>query len=387
MKTKSPDKMNFLIVDDVDNMRRSIRTMLKLIKYGREYYEAANGRDAWKILEQGQVRIDFIISDYNMPKMKGTELLNLVRSNKKLRDIPFLMVTAEANMDVVAEAAEHDVDAYMTKPFVTATLEQKVNQLLDKINNPDPLTKHLLFARALEEKGEIDMAIAEAKKASAINTESSRPFRELGRLFLKKGDLKKGQLCFEKATDLNRLDVSSYHALGQIYYRQGKIDKAMDNFSRAMEISPRHSDRALNFAKLLLKKKLTSEAEKVLRLVLKNSGEDIDLKEDIADTCRAHGLYELAVKTYREVLRQDPERYYLLKKIGITHAQQGEDHEAVKILEKAAEKFSEDIELLLAMAKAYLRLKIMMRADKWAAKVARLDPKNEEAREILKKCV
>ncbi|HIJ78374.1 MAG: tetratricopeptide repeat protein [Desulfobulbaceae bacterium] len=387
MKLKSPKDMNFLIVDDVDNMRRSVKAMLKLIHYGKSFYEAANGRDAWQILQDENVAIDFIVSDYNMPYVSGTELLNLIRGSKKLRDIPFLMITAEANMDIVAEAAEHDVDAYMTKPFVTATLEQKVNELLGQINNPNEFTKLLLVSRTLEEAGDIDGAIDAAKKASQLNGQSSRPYRELGRLFVKKGDLPKGQICFEKATDINRLDVSSYHALGQIYFRQGKVDKAMENFSRAMDISPRHSDRALNFAKLLMKKNLLKEAEKVLRLVLKTKANDADFKEDIADSCRDFGIYDLAVKTYREVLKLDPERYYLNKKIGLTQMLMEDLNEAVKSLEKAADKFTEDIEVMLALSRAYFKMKMKMRADKWATKIVRIDPGHKEARDIMNQCL
>ena len=387
MKLKAPKDMIFLVVDDIDNMRRSIKAMLKLVHFGKEFYEAANGRDAWKLLQDENLTIDFIICDYNMPHMSGTELLGLIRATKKWRDIPFLMVTAEANMDIVAEAAEHDVDAYMTKPFVTATLEQKVNELLGQVQNPSPFNKLLLQARTLEEKGNLDGAVAAATEAAKLNDRSSKPYRELGRLFGKKGDLKKAQLCFEKAVEINRLDVSSYHALGQIYFRQGKMEMALENFNRAMEISPRHADRAMNFAKLLIKKNLLPEAEKVLRLVLKTKANDIDFKEDIADTCNSCGLGELAVKSYREVLKADPERIYLNKKIGMALYTAGDCNEAVKLLEKAAEKTADDIELFLVLGKAYFSMKQLVRADQWVSKVLRLDPGHKEARAILDKCL
>jgi len=264
MKLKAPQDMVFLVVDDIDNMRRSIKAMLKLLHFGKEFYEAANGREAWRFLKDDNITIDFIISDYNMPYMSGTELLGLIRASRKLRDIPFLMVTAEANMDVVAEAAEHDVDAYLTKPFVTGTLEQKVLELLDQSNNPSPFNQLLLQVRTLEEKGDLDGAIGAAREAAKLNDRSSRPYREMGRLLGKKGDLKKAQLCFERAVEINRLDVNSLHALGQIYFHQGKIEMALDSFNRAMQISPRHAERAMNFAKLLIKKKLLPEAAKTI---------------------------------------------------------------------------------------------------------------------------
>lgn len=386
-RLKPPSKMNFLIVDDADNMRRSIRAMLKLIRYGKEYHEAENGRSAWEFLKKGAHPVDFIIADWNMPYMTGTELLNRVRATPKLREIPFLMITAEANQEVVAEAAEHDVDAYLTKPFVTSSLEQKIIDLLKQAANPSPVVLHLKKARELEEEGDIETAIDEAKKALTLNNQSSRPFRELGRLFTKKGDLKNALSCFQKAVEINRLDVTSYHYLGQIFHRMGNFGKATDFFAKAMSISPRHNERALNYAKLLLKQKNLQEAEKVFKLVLHNSSSDLDLKEDIAHTCREHGLSELAAKTYSEVLKEDPERFYLRKHLGMTLLETGQTSEAVEVMEKAAEKNTEDIDLFLALAKAYFGMNLPIRADKWASRVMRLDPQNREAKKILDKCL
>lgn len=380
---KSPKDMTFLVIDDLDNMRRSIRAMLRLIHFGKDFYEAANGRDALALLEKDKYPIDFIISDYKMPYMSGTELLHKLRGNPKYRDIPFLMITAEANQEVVAEAAEHDVDAYMTKPFVTASLEQKINELLRQAENPSPLTTHMKNARNLEEKGDIAGAIAEAKKAAMANENSSRPLRELGRLSVKKGDLKTALRFFLKAIELNRLDVTSYHYLGQIYYKAGDISKACDHFATAMEISPRHSDRAINFSKLLLKQKKLKEAEKVLKLVLRNNNHDIDLKEDVAEACGQNGLYDMAIKAYREVLQEDPERFYLKKNLGITLRRAGDNADAVKILEEALDKIGEDIEIMQELANLYMVLKMPMRADKWATRILRIDPNNPLAKKLL----
>ena len=382
-----PKHMNFLVVDDQDNMRRSVRAMLKLINYGRQIFEAPNGREAWKLLTgEEAVHIDFIICDYAMPFMKGTELLSRLRNHKKWRDVPFLMITAESNKEVVAEAAEHDVDAYLTKPFVTATLEHKIDELLEKFFNPDPLTKHLRAARDLEEADDIPGAIAETKKASAANPRSSRPMRELGRLLLKVGSWKKSMKCFQRAIDINRLDVTSYHYLGQIFYRQGEVDKAISYFSRAMDISPRHSDRAIKFARLLTKTDKVAEAEKVLRLVLKNNNDDDGIKEDIGALAMEHGLYSLAIKCYRSILKNNSDLALIRKKMGIAMQKSGMNNEAALHLEKVAGKLGEDLDLLLALAEAYFAMDMMVRADKWASMAHRLYPENKEAKKILAKC-
>ncbi|OKY73655.1 MAG: response regulator [Desulfobulbaceae bacterium DB1] len=383
----SPHTMSILIVDDQDNMRRSIRAMLKLINYGKEFFEAPNGKEAWRFLTTSNTGIDFIISDYAMPFVKGTELLSRIRGHKKLRDIPFLMITAEANKEVVAEAAEHEVDAYLTKPFVTASLEHKINELLAKSMNPDPLTLHLRNARDLEEKEDIEGAINEAKLASAANPRSSRPFRELGRLMLKAGDMAKALKCFQKAIEINRLDVTSYHYLGQIFYRQGEIDKATGFFAQAMEISPRHSDRAIKFARLLTKAGKTAEAEKVLRLILKNSPNDFEIQEDVAAIAMEQEIYPLAIKCYRAILKENSDRLQINKKLGIALQKSGINNEAVLHLEKAATKYVEDLDLLLALAEAFLAMGMLVRADKWASIAHRLYPESREAKKILDHCL
>ena len=384
---KSPRFMNFLIVDDQDNMRRSIRAMLKLINYGKELHEAPNGREAWKFLTSDNASIDFIISDYAMPFMKGTELLSRIRTHKKLRDIPFLMITAEANKEVVAEAAEHEVDAYLTKPFVTASLEHKIDELLARAFTPDPLTLHLRQARDLEEKGDVPGAIEEVKMASAANPRSSRPFRELGRLMLKTGDMPTGLKCFQKAIEINRMDVTSYHYLGQIYYRQGELDKAISHFAQAMEISPRHADRAIKFVRLLIKKGTRPEAEKVLRLILKNNGNDPDIQEEVAGLAMDLEQFTLAIKCYRTILKDQPDYMLINKKLGIALQKNEMYNEAVLHLEKAAGKYGEDLDLLLSLAQAYLAMNMPIRADKWANLANRLYPDNAEVKAILDKCL
>ncbi|MFH1217665.1 MAG: tetratricopeptide repeat protein [Pseudomonadota bacterium] len=382
-----PRTMNILIVDDQDNMRRSIKAMLQLINYGKEIFEAPNGEEAWKFLTATEATIDFIISDYAMPFLKGTELLSRIRCHKKLRDIPFLMITAEANKEVVAEAAEHDVDAYLTKPFVTASLEHKINELLEKSLRPDSLTLHLRNARDLEEKGDIEGAMAEAEQASASNPRSSRPFRELGRLKLMAGNTEDALKCFQKAVEINRLDVTSYHYLGQIFYRQGDITKATGYFAQAMEISPRHSDRAIKFARLLIKAGKGAEAEKVLRLILKNNPNDRDIQEDVAAIALEHEIYNLAIKCYRNIVKENPDHFLLHKKLGIALQKNGMTKEAVPHLEKAASKHGEELDLLLALAEAFLAMGMLVRADKWASIARRLYPESREAKKILDQCL
>ncbi len=73
--------------------------------------------------------VQFIISDWNMPKMTGVELLKAIRANPTHRDVPFLMVTAEADKENIVEAVKNGANNYIVKPFNAATLKDKIEKV------------------------------------------------------------------------------------------------------------------------------------------------------------------------------------------------------------------------------------------------------------------
>ena len=125
----SSKDMKILVVDDFPTMRRIIRNLLKELGY-LNVEEAEDGSKALSRLKDE--RFDFVISDWNMPNMTGIELLRAVRSDPALKDMPFLMVTAEAEKDHVIEAIKAGVDNYIVKPFTAATLKEKIDKVIEK---------------------------------------------------------------------------------------------------------------------------------------------------------------------------------------------------------------------------------------------------------------
>lgn len=116
-----------LIVDDFATMRRILKNILKQLGF-TNLVEADDGTTAWEALE-GQ-SIDLIISDWNMPKMTGIELLRKVRASDKYKKTPFLMVTAEAQKQNVIEAVQAGVSNYVVKPFTAEAIFDKLAKIL-----------------------------------------------------------------------------------------------------------------------------------------------------------------------------------------------------------------------------------------------------------------
>ena len=118
--------MKILVVDDFSTMRRIIKNILRQLGFNN-IVEADDGSSAVGILERE--RVDLIISDWNMPIMTGIEFLRHVRSTDETKDIPFLMVTAEAQQENIIEAVKAKVSNYIVKPFTADTLNEKLEKI------------------------------------------------------------------------------------------------------------------------------------------------------------------------------------------------------------------------------------------------------------------
>lgn len=113
--------MNVLIVDDIEAMLRVLRNLLKQLNF-RNIDQAANGSEALAKLRAGDFGL--VISDWQMEPMTGIDLIREMRADKKLKNLPFVMVTAETQKDRLAVAKEAGVDTTIIKPLTADSLKK-----------------------------------------------------------------------------------------------------------------------------------------------------------------------------------------------------------------------------------------------------------------------
>ena len=119
--------MPILIVDDYKTMLRIIRNLLKQLGF-ENVEDATDGSSALQKLRERPYGL--VISDWNMEPMTGLQLLREVRSDAKLQELPFIMITAESKTENVVAAKEAGVNNYIVKPFNAATLKTKLTSVL-----------------------------------------------------------------------------------------------------------------------------------------------------------------------------------------------------------------------------------------------------------------
>ncbi len=129
-----PPDTRVLVVDDFKTMRKIVVNSLGVLGL-KNVVEAEDAADALPIAEKAaadKVPFGLIVSDWNMPKMQGIEFLKKIRANPLTKDIPFLMVTAEAEQKNILEAVQAGVSNYIVKPFNPATFGEKIAAVYKK---------------------------------------------------------------------------------------------------------------------------------------------------------------------------------------------------------------------------------------------------------------
>lgn len=124
--------MKIMVVDDSITMRRIVILNLKKAGY-EDIVEAENGRVALGILLAAKSDMpDLILLDWNMPEMSGIEFLKEIKVDVKLKNIPVIMVTTEAERECVMEAVKCGASGYLIKPLTPAKFQEQVIEKLNK---------------------------------------------------------------------------------------------------------------------------------------------------------------------------------------------------------------------------------------------------------------
>jgi two-component system chemotaxis response regulator CheY len=121
---------NVLIVDDSQTMRTVIKKTVAISGFEiGECWEAGDGREALDVLNQQWV--DIILTDLNMPRMNGLELVKALKGDEGTRHIPIVLITTEGSETRIEEAYALGISGYIQKPFYPEAIRDALNQIME----------------------------------------------------------------------------------------------------------------------------------------------------------------------------------------------------------------------------------------------------------------
>ena len=280
-----------LIVDDFTDFRSSLKSMLRDMG-ARDVDTADRGEEALSMCRNK--RYDIILHDYNLGGGKnGQQVLEELIAGKLIsHQCIFVMVTAESSQAMVLSALEHEPDAYLTKPFNRASLDQRLDKLVERktalkgilqgldkqdsaavldacktLSQQDkrylPLCQRYQ-ATALRELGRLDEL---EQLLNGVLAERPLPWAQvaLASLLHKRGELSRAQSLYEQGLKLFPMMPSLYDGLAAVLLAQGESQRAQQALEDAVKLAPLAIRRQMQLGKLALDNQDFDSAGKAYR--------------------------------------------------------------------------------------------------------------------------
>jgi two-component system chemotaxis response regulator CheY len=328
---KQTRKFKILIVDDVPNMRKTLRGMLYSIGY-KDVIEADDGDTALAQIKSNPV--DIVIADWIMPRMPGVELLTEIREDPRMRDMPFILITGETDEAQITRAAEEDVDGYIIKPFVATVFEKKIKTALEKKANPPLVETHIKTGMVYTDNGMFNEALVELEKAQSIAPNSARIELAKARIHEKMGDMKKAEKCVKTAMTLNPKYLKAYNRMAELQIKKGNEEAAMEALMAVAKISPNNPKRLFVIGKYQLKQGKLEEAKTSFLSALSNSRRDKELFGEVGEAYLASGHEDMAIDAFKNSL-DIVENVHIYNRLGIALRRKKLYREAIENYKKA----------------------------------------------------
>lgn len=346
-------KLSYLVVDDFENFRLSMRQMLR--SCGADKIELLpNASTAIQYCSYNHV--DVVLCDYNLGDGKnGQHILEELRHKKLLkRSSLFLLVTAETSKEMVMGAREYQPDAYLTKPINRAMLEKRLSGLLAQRNALLPINR------------EIDRENFPEAISLCLQTLPAKPryktwlMKTLADLYYRVGDFTHALKIFD--------DVLAQRDLSWARLGRGKILVANQNYDDAVttlkELVSKHPDYMEAYdllAEALEKQGRPTQAQQILEKAAEHSPNALLRHKHLAELAASNQDISTASDAWRQTVSlgtysiHDSSEHYLALGQSLSDLSEGDTSdegsthadEALTILRRMEKRFAdqEDIKV------------------------------------------
>ncbi len=344
--------LKFLVVDDFENFRLSIRQMIRA--FGVERIEVAgNGEDAVARCEHEH--FDIILCDYNLGSGKsGQQVLEELRHNDILKHTSiFILITAETSKDMVMGALEYLPDGYITKPITKAVLQKRLDGLIEQREILKPINEAI-------DQGKIDLAIELVNREIKLETKYvTWCFRTLASLYYRKKQYEPARKIYEDV--LSKRDIGwARLGLSKVQIATGQYDEAIRGLRGLLKQNPNIIEAYDSLADAQLLAGKSKEAQETLKEAVAISPHAILRQQKLAEVCEknkdvegAADAYRASVKLGHNSVHESADNYLNLGK-NLSDLAEGDStdegkkkaKEALHVLGRAAKKFRDNSEVV-----------------------------------------
>jgi tetratricopeptide (TPR) repeat protein len=366
-------KLRYLIIDDFENFRLSMRQMLR--GFGAENVEAvSNATNAIQMCTYDQ--FDVVLCDYNLGEGKnGQHILEELRHKRLLKCTSlFLMVTAETSKDMVMGAREYQPDAYLTKPINRAMLEKRLGALIIQRNALLPINREIDRENLPEAASLCVQAIPRQPRYK------SWLMKTLADLYFRMGDYSHARKVCDEV--LAQRDLSwARLGKGRSLLAEEQLDEAITELEGLIKKHPDFIEAYDVLADALARKGRLKKAQNILEMATELSPNALLRQRSLARLAASNQDIEKSAEAWRRTVQlgthsihDSPDHYLELGQAltDMSEAEPGEEGarqaaEALRLLTKMAKRFPDSPDLdarnLLAQSRVHAAQKDIRAAD------------------------
>ena len=340
--------LRFLVIDDFENFRSSIRLMLS--SFGATQVElVSTAEDALNKCRYEY--FDVVLCDFNLGQGKnGQQILEELRVRKRLKHTHlFVMITAETSKEVVLGAREYQPDAYIAKPITRTVLEQRLGQLLTQQRNLKAINREIDL-----ENYPKAISLCQQKIESGTRYRSWC-FQTLAQLYTKIGDTNSAEKIY--ADILKQREVPwAKIGMGHIHNMEQQHQLAKQCFSSVISSNPNMIEAYDGLYESCISMGQNKEAQSVLQEAVSLSPRLIVRQEKLGNICLQNNDLDAATTAFRNAVtfgansvHEKVDNYLslgtcLADLAKDDHSDTGKAHaaEALDVLNRAGEKYSGD---------------------------------------------
>lgn len=375
-------KMNnsILVVDDLSQMREMIRAMLRNNKYANV---TVVGSGSQALRHVSVTHVDLILADWYMENMDGMELLTQIKNNPKLFSIPVVIMSEDRTDSKILYAVEEGADGFLIKPFNENDLIKNVNLALNKVAVKDEREMKVVEMRQLKLSKNYNEAL------------------ELGIQILDKGpnqrvtmmmcdclyQIKDYDRAISMITDTGEVSTSSQYSnlLGKIYMTLGQHSQGIFALEQAAKVNPLNNIRKIELAEAYVAAGRREDAENIIQRIVNEDPTDLSLVQ-IAQIYLDLDEIEKAGQLLRQTVAPIKSTINVFNNYAVALRQTEKFEDAMDIYLKCLKIDPDSDVLYYNLAVLYIKSNRMDEAKKALGNAVRLNPDNETARDLLRKC-
>ncbi len=343
---KTYKRLKFLIVDDFESFRMSVKQMLR--SFGVEHIDVSgNGKDA--VQKCTFERYDIVLCDHNMGEgQTGQQVIEELRFHKRLKHTSlFILVTAETSKEVVIGTKECQPDGYIAKPITKAVLQKRMDALILQRQALLPINKELDLENYPKA---ITLCTQEINKGSRYK---SWCHKTLAHLYYQTGDYQHAQKIYDDI--LNRREIAwARLGLGKVQMAQQQYPEAIQHFKRLIEDNKDCVEAYDHLSEAYEKIGKRKEAQTILQQATSISPLAVPRQKHLGELCTTNQDLEGAISAYKATVKycnnsvhDSADNYLNLGRV-LSDSSEGGDtekskeyaEEAINVLDKVAKKFS-----------------------------------------------